>query len=235
MNQNIRICVLSYQSVHKKTIDTLVRLKINGYANVCVYAKPFHYRKNYTPQIQHRPLIEEMDALNTVGYEKIIQNIGYEVQNIDKWEEIDEKPFTIFLVCGAGIISSEVTKRYTVINAHPGYLPMVRGLDALKWAIMEEKVIGVTTHLLGDYVDAGYIIERRRVPIYDNDTFHTVAYRQYEMEIEMLVQAVKKVNMVAFFSDGENYPVHRRMPHELESKLYSAFERYKEMVKNHML
>lgn len=39
-------------------------------------------------------------------------------------------------------------QKYRIINAHPGYIPVVRGLDSLKWAIVEGLPIGVTTHLL---------------------------------------------------------------------------------------
>lgn len=227
MKINERICVLTYQTMHRKTMDTLFRLKINGYMNVCVYAKPFHYTKKYTPLIAHRPAVEEFEGFNGPGYSDIINNLGYEVRNIDSYEEIDEAATTIFLVCGAGLIPEKVVNKYRIINAHPGYIPVVRGLDSLKWAIAEGSPIGVTTHILGDYVDAGDIIERRKVPIYNNDTFHTVAYRQYEMEIRMLVRAIEQVNHISFFTDGEDYPVHRRMPNAVEKSIYEEFEKYK--------
>lgn len=227
MNTEMRICVLTYQTEHRKTIDTLCRLKINGYTNVCVYAKPFHYKKRYMPQIPHRPIIDENDSIYTIGYKTIIQNLGYELCKINDYEEIKEKDSTIFLICGAGIIPVEIVQKYYMINAHPGCLPMVRGLDALKWAIMENEPVGVTTHVLGEYVDAGYIIDRRIVPVYENDTFHMVAFRQYEMEIDMLVQALGKIDQFLLFTDGEAYPVHKRMSHEIEKELYSVFEQYK--------
>ena len=222
-----RICIFSYQSVHRKTIDTLCRLKLNGYTNVIVYAMPFHYSKSFIPYITHRPVIEETDSLNSFDYKMLVRNLGYEVREIMNYAEIDEMPETVFLVCGAGIIPDEIIHKYRIINAHPGYIPMARGLDALKWAIWENCPIGVTTHILGDYVDAGNIIERREVPVYKDDTFHALAYRQYDTEIDMLVRAIEKVDCFEFFTDGENYPVHRRMPHEIEDKLYSAFDTYK--------
>ena len=224
---NKRICVLTYQTLHRKTMDTLFRLKASGYVNVCVYAKPFYYTKKYTPLVTHRPIIEEFYNFDSPQYFDIINNLQYEIRHIDAYEEIREEADTIFLVCGAGLIPEKVVDKYCIINAHPGYIPMVRGLDALKWAIVENSPIGVTTHLLGKYVDAGDIIERRKVPIYHNDTFHTVAYRQYEMEIQMLVRAIEKKEQISFFTDGEDYPVHKRMPNEVEQKLYEKFEIYK--------
>lgn len=227
MNADIRICIFTYQALHRKTLDVLGRLKMLGYKNVCVYAKPYHYQKHYVPLVEHRPAIEEYDSLQKIGYESIIRNFGYELRNISAYEQIDETADSIFLIGGAGIISESVIGRYRIINAHPGYIPVVRGLDSLKWAILEGLPIGVTTHLLGAYVDAGQILERRRVPVYENDTFHTVAQRSYELEVQMLVDAIDKVDQIAFFTDGEDYPVHRRMPHEAERKLYEAFEKYR--------
>lgn len=69
----------------------------------------------------------------------------------------------------------EFVGSYTIINSHPGYIPNCRGLDAFKWAIAENQPIGVTTHLLGKDIDAGKIIERRIIDIYQTDTFHAVA------------------------------------------------------------
>lgn len=233
MNTDRRICILTYQTVHRKTLDTIFRLKANGYTNVCVYAKPFHYIKKYVPLVAHRPEIGMSDTLNQVGYSEIIKNFGYELRNISAYEEIREAESAIFLICGAGLIPEEITHKYRIVNAHPGYIPMVRGLDALKWAVIEGLPIGVTTHVLGDYVDAGDIIERKEIPVFENDTFHLVAYRQYEMEVEMLVRAVELADQIAFVTDGENYSVHRRMPHELEKRIYEKFERYKLRILKH--
>jgi phosphoribosylglycinamide formyltransferase-1 len=41
---------------------------------------------------------------------------------------------------GVGIIPQSVCCSFPVINSHPGYLPYIRGLDALKWAIYKERV-----------------------------------------------------------------------------------------------
>lgn len=227
MDLNSRICLLSYQRVHRKTIDTLASLKIYGYTNVCVYAKPLHYTKQYIPIVKHRPEIETSNFLNEFGYERIIRNIGYELRNISSYEEIEEEDSSIFLVCGAGIIPIDIIQRYRIINSHPGYLPVVRGLDALKWAVIEGLPIGVTTHLLGNNIDAGNIIERIKLPIYKNDTFHMVAYRQYSLEIQMLVHAIEKIDEIMFYTDGEGYPVYKRMPHKMETMIYPMFEKYK--------
>jgi phosphoribosylglycinamide formyltransferase-1 len=138
---------------------------------------------------------------------------------------------SIVLVCGAGLLPEEFIHKYKVVNAHPGYIPNCRGLDAFKWAIYENQPIGVTAHLLGDEVDAGEIIIRENIPVYDNDTFHAVAQRVYENEIRILVDAIDIVlsgQTLAYIRGGDSV-VHKRMPKDIESKLLDDFERYKSM------
>jgi len=132
-------------------------------------------------------------------------------------------PGSTVLWCGGGIIEQHTVKKYTICNTHPGFLPLVRGLDALKWAIYEGLPIGVTSHILGDELDAGRMIDRQLVPIRHNDTFHAVAQRQYEMEVEMLVDAIDKTEAAATMLTAES-PLRRRMPHTLETRLLARFQ-----------
>lgn len=88
---------------------------------------------------------------------------------------------------------------------HPGYISLARGLDALKWEIYEDLPIGVTTHFIGDEVDAGEIIERKEILVYKNDTFHALARRVYETEVAMLVSSLRAGGKGKFFAAaGDN-------------------------------
>lgn len=218
-----KIGVLTYTEKHRKTYDVLCLLKAKGYENVEVYARPYHYKKKYEPRVEHRPSM----YLELVT-EDICKNLGYKYRIINEYDEIIEKEDMIFLMCGAGILPEKFVNKYKVINAHPGYIPNARGLDALKWAVAEKEPIGVTTHIIGDLVDAGDIIRRERVALSSKDTFHTIAQKVYEMEIKMLVEAVEEIkNGTNDFIDGEGYIVHKRMPNDMENNLYSMFEEYK--------
>ncbi len=87
----------------------------------------------------------------------------------------------------------------------------------------------MTTHLLGEYIDAGEVIERRTIPVYFNDTFHSVAQRVYENEISMLVEAIEKIGEEHETILPGNNPIHGRMPHSYETRLS---ERFDKIVKN---
>lgn len=218
-----KIAVLTYPVKHRKTYDLLSLLKANGYADVKVYALPFCYHKKHFPIIQHRP---DMN-FQIPEIAELCSNLGflYEYREL-KSVSIDND--RIVLIAGAGILPQEFVNRHIIINAHPGYIPNCRGLDALKWAIAEMQPIGVTTHILGSEVDGGKIIERKIIDIYTTDTFHSVAQRVYENEISMLVAAIEKIDDRYLDAVSvENYEIHKRMPRDIEMNLMEMFEQYK--------
>ncbi len=73
------------------------------------------------------------------------------------------------------------------------------------------------------------MIEQKHVAVYKNDTFHSLAYRQYETEIEMLVNSIEIIpKMTDFKSLSSNeFEATRRMPKVIEENLMKAFENYK--------
>lgn len=217
----MKIAVLTYPVKHRKTFDLLSMLKVNGYNDVYVCAIPFHYQKKKYPIYQHRP---EMNYY-VPSLEVICKNLNYRYAE-GTLESFDIECDRIVLVAGAGILPDEFVRSHTIINAHPGYIPNCRGLDAFKWAIVDKQPIGVTTHLIGSYVDAGDVIERRNIVVYDSDTFHAVAERVYENEVSMLVEALEK-----YLNTEERLPgdseLHQRMPQEIEEKLLESFDEYK--------
>lgn len=220
-----KVAVLTYPIKHRKTFDVLSLLRANGYTDVAVYATPFHYEKKKYPMIQHRPEMHyELPEI-----QELCSNFGYHYES-GQLESFDIEPERVVLVAGAGILPEDFISSHTVINAHPGYIPNCRGLDALKWAVFENEPVGVTTHLIGEYVDAGQIIERRKIEVYITDTFHALAQRVYENEVSMLVEAIKKYDMLALetiYPSG--YEIHKRMPKDIEKSLMDKFEVYKAM------
>ena len=218
-----KIAVLTYTTKHRKTYDLLSLLKANGYKDVKIYAMPFYYKKKIFPSITHRPEMHFQLPKN----EELCLNLGYSYVSggLDSFNISQDR---IVLIAGAGILPNEFVNNHIVINSHPGYIPNCRGLDALKWAIIERQPIGVTTHLVGNEIDAGKIIERRLINIYKTDTFHAVAQRVYENEVAMLVEALDKYHY-SYLQNiaADSYPIHKRMPIETEQNLLKRFEEYK--------
>ena len=215
------IVLLTFDNPHRKTQDLIFRLLARGIKPLIVATK-WEERKSFIPIISHRP----SNPIN-ISLAKFCGNLGLDLIVVTK-DRLLEKLNTIqnikFILLATGnIIDKSIANSYKVINSHPGYLPDIKGLDALKWAILYKENIGVTTHFINEQIDGGLIIERKIVPLYYEDTFHYFAYRQYEMEVEMLVNSIdcQSGNVEILES---NYETFRRMPHRLEHRMLEKFE-----------
>lgn len=71
--------------------------------------------------------------------EIICKHFGYKYAE-GELERFHIEKDRIVLIAGAGIIQDDFVQSHTIINAHPGYIPNCRGLDALKWAIVNGAV-----------------------------------------------------------------------------------------------
>lgn len=219
-----KVAVLTYPGKHRKTYDTLCLLRSKGYENVTVYAQEMTYVKKSYPLIEHRPGLI-MSIPNT---KELCSNLGYEYIE-GNFENIVDNTNFVFLLCGAGLLNDMFVKSHKIINSHPGYIPCARGLDAYKWSVYYGFPLGVTTHFLGEYIDAGEIIERRKVFVKPYDTFHSVAQQIYENEIDMLVNAINEVDNQHEYIIPTN-EVLRRMPKEKEKMLFQKFEELKSKI-----
>ena len=210
--------VLTYDAPHKKTQDLLLRLKARGYDDVFVLATPWEERKNFKPLFPHR----KFNTLDVTPSD-LCKRLGYRCEKIEI-EDLGNMPNNYILIGGAGMIPKDIANRGNIINSHPAYLPYVRGLDSLKWAIFNGQPIGVTTHIISDECDAGKLIRQELLSLYAWDTFHSVAYRQYELEIDMLVDSIEDVTTSPLheLSTTKSSP-HRRMSHQDEVKMIKRF------------
>lgn len=218
------VTVLTYQAKHRKTYDALCLLKANGYSDVCVVATPLFYSKRFQPLVQHRPDM----SYRVPETRNVCSMFGYQYEERQSYDKLEPKGPV--LVCGAGLLPDEFIHSNTIINAHPGLIPFARGLDALKWALYDGLPIGATTHLIGRDVDAGEVIERREVAIRSDDTVLSLGLRVYAEEIDMLVAALDKLDQPHEFISGGDYPVHRRMPHDIEREMLERFELRKSLL-----
>jgi phosphoribosylglycinamide formyltransferase-1 len=224
---NAKIVVLTYDAPHRKTQDLLFRLQLKRIMPIVV-GLPWENRRNFKPLLPHRPwqplAWEPVDLCNAMGLEYIVARPD-ELVSLFSLLMPD-----YVLIGGAGILDRELVTRFRIINAHPGWLPLVRGLDALKWAIYEGLPIGVTTHWINEEPDSGFLIQQKEVPLYAWDTFHSVAWRQYELELELLCEAIEEFPKISrWHSLATHYPVRKRMPHALEVRL---LQRLAERINN---
>lgn len=216
-----QIIVLTYDHPHRKTGDFLNSLKSAGVRGVKVMAQPWVQRKNHIPIFKTRPTdgdIYPEELCNHLEYEFE----KYEISRFNKKNEI-------IIIAGAGILPSYIYENNVLINAHCGYIPQVRGLDSLKWAIYRNLPIGVTIHrIIDERVDFGLMISRKEVPLYSDDNLQSIAKRQYEMEIEMMVDTIvneswKNAKEFDISDRIINEPT-RRMPNSKEQEMIKILE-----------
>jgi len=205
----MKIGIITYDVPHKKTQDIMLRLIGN---DVTVIATKFKERKKIKTLYEHRPSMKShvstIDLCKHFGFNYIENNNPYEII----------KRLDVGLIGGCGLIETTDCK---IINSHPAYLPYGRGLDALKWAIYNGYPLGVTTHLINDEVDSGFLIEQKFISVGYYDSFYSVAMRQYELEIDMLVRAINL--QVKYKIDNRCLEPNMRMPIELEPIMMERF------------
>jgi len=217
--KNKRIVILTYTQPHRKTYDTVCLLKAKGYENVLLIAVDFHYTKHFKPLVEHRP-----SSFCDIKPFELAKAMGYKYKEFHSLNDINYKEFaeSIFLICGAGIIPENLVKNCKIINAHPGILPNIRGLDALKWSLLKNQPIGVTVHLISEKPDAGILIMQKTIDILPFDNIQSLGYRLYELEIKMLVDSIEYLDQALIenqYIDDVNSEVHKRMSKTDEIRL----------------
>jgi phosphoribosylglycinamide formyltransferase-1 len=81
-----------------------------------------------------------------------------------------------------------------IINIHPSLLPAFKGLRAWEQALAAGVAeTGCTVHYVNADIDAGEIIEQRRVPVLPGDTPETLHARIQAAEHELYPAALRKV------------------------------------------
>lgn len=215
----MRIGIITYDHPHRKTQDLICRLKLTGYYNIELIVLPWVERKELKPFYPHRPTEAVQITMEQLCRRMKVTYIRGELLEIFEANQYDK-----ILIAGAGILPPEVLK-YNIINSHPGYLPNVRGLDALKWSILWGHPIGVTTYFIGEQADTGIMIDRKILPLSFMDTFHSIAQRLYDLEITMLIDSIiAEPNGKELFAKLE-YPITGRMDHFQELRMIERLKR----------
>lgn len=132
------------------------------------------------------------------------------------------------LIGGARILPGHVIDACPVgiLNLHPGLLPQVRGMDALKWCVLKNYPPGVTAHLIDEDVDAGWILIKQQIPVYTDDTWIDLSLRLEESELDLIPDALvmlEKQEGRSILEPVTNSVVNRAVPAELNEELDRRF------------
>lgn len=213
----MKIGLLTYDHPHRKTQDLFFQLLMKDH-EITLVIFPWQNRKQLKPLFPHRPEPLDIKPYNLRHHT--------ELTFIENYKELDDINVDYFIIGGAGIIPH--IPKVPIINAHPGLLPYVRGLDALKWSIYYGLPTGVTVHQIDNDIDSGKIIHREEITPHPGEQFYHFAMRIYEAEVANLIRFFDKParkEPLGLYDDA--LPgVQGRMIHHLELRMIKKYEVY---------
>lgn len=218
------IGIITYNNRHLKTeqvLKNLFRVGVDG-DQFTLFALPFVHRSPRKRLFSHRP-----DQFSGIETSEIAKIYGLPFIECDSDHDI-LAGCDLYIITGAGIISEACLQEKQIINCHSGIIPLMRGLDAFKWAIINNKPVGNTLHFINKNIDDGNIITVKQTPLYKDDTLVSFAERHYEEEIKMLSNYKYYLQHPHndFVGVERSEPYHR-MSIAIEQKLEEEFEKYK--------
>ena len=81
---------------------------------------------------------------------------------------------------------------FTILNAHTGWLPIYRGLDANLKALRDGNQPGVSIHKVTEKIDAGEIYLRKNFQInYEENILKQIDQKELELARKLFVEAIK--------------------------------------------
>jgi len=150
---------------------------------------------------------KQIDAsIETVIYSKeckaqqIAESLGTPCFLYDEDLEKLLNEYEVNLVILAGFtrrLKVPVSYRERIINVHPSLLPKFGGKGMYGMKVHEtileadETISGCTVHLVNDEYDSGDVILQKTCPIFPQDTAIDLRLRVFELEKELLTEAIR--------------------------------------------
>lgn len=96
---------------------------------------------------------------------------------------------------GGGIIKEKFidAANNSIINAHSGKMPEIRGMNALEWSILLNIPTGITTHFIDKGIDTGNIIDWKEIKPMDGDNLDSLRQKIVLEGCNNLVSNIKKL------------------------------------------
>lgn len=133
------------------------------------------------------PPLSELVSRNQIAVSRFdLVNSGSLLLKIMKFEN----PVTVLAGCGIVDPGMIAVSKGGCLNGHPAFLPGLRGVDVVTWALAEGQAIGVTAHLVEQKVDAGKILLTRPVNFRQEETFDLFQQRVVHEQAIILAEAV---------------------------------------------
>lgn len=233
----MNIGVFAYNFPHWKTQEGIHNMVLSGFKpKVIMAADPveLHIEKSQirvSPKDLFLTHPKQIARRHQIDYEVVVHN-SEETSALVREYDLD-----VGVILGARILKPIAFKNFSigVMNMHSGILPENRGLDTLKWAIIDNLPQGVTTHLIDEKIDRGLLIDKRQIEIYKDDTLLDLNLRLQHLEQRMMVSSLTILRQLhkwqgmseIRFPEIAKGKYHSTLEREQEKSLLSKFEDYK--------
>ena len=223
----MNIGVFAYNFPHWKTQEGINNLMISGNKPKVIFAADpikldFYKSKiRITPKDLYLTQPKKIAEQYGIDYKVVIHN-SEETKNLVKKYNLD-----LGIILGARILKP-LSFNIGVLNMHPGLLPENRGLDNIKWAILNDIPQGVTSHLIDKSIDRGKFILKEEIKIYKDDSLVDLHIRIQNLEQKLMLDSIeflKKFQPLNILGIGNYY---KSVPEYLEKTLNSKFNEYKQ-------
>ncbi len=228
----MKIGVFAYNFHHWKTQSGIINLILSDKKPDIIFAANKVDLNFYKSKIRTSP-----KDLFLHHPKKIAQHYGIEYRvarhnSEEVRDEIIKKELDLGIILGARILKPIAFSSFKtgVLNMHPGILPENRGLDTIKWAIINKIDQGVTSHLIDEKIDRGRIIDTDTIKIYKDDTLVDIQIRIQNLEQKMMLDAIEMLETetnVKQLTKAERGHYNRSMPPHIEQDLIKNFKEYK--------
>ncbi len=119
------------------------------------------------------------------------------VNSLNSFKSIDfvkDNNIDLIVYSGGGILRKSFinSSKKGVINAHSGYLPFIRGMNAIEWSLLYNYKPYTTIHFIDKGIDTGKILYKEMIPY--NSDFYTYRGNATLHNIHLLAKVLSNFN-----------------------------------------
>lgn len=139
---------------------------------------------------------------NVTSYCKELDIPFISVSNLNNSTSINKavqlKP-DLIVYSGGGILRKEFisSSKYSVLNAHSGPLPKIRGMNGIEWALFKGHKPTTTVHLIDSGIDTGSILFKEHIPFSLGDDLYDIRGKGPVHNVSLLIKVIN--NFEAFY------------------------------------
>jgi len=227
----MKIGVFAYNFHHWKTQAGIQNLIYAGYKPDAIFAADKVKLNFYQSKIRTTPRDLYLIHPKEIAAHYNIKYYTHPHNSEETSKLIRNSGLDLGIILGARILKPSAFSHFTkgVMNMHPGILPDNRGLDTIKWAIVNGLPQGVTTHIIDNKIDRGLLIEKEKISLYEDDTLLDIQIRIQNLEQKMMISSLKilETKNVRSLNNIEAGAYNKSMPLSLEQNLEEEFVKYK--------